>query len=513
MKRFSRVYITLVALSLLTPSLLWEREAFAQAQPVTFGDEKLAEVVREALGLGIPDTVEASKQIPRSALETLRSLEGYSRGIVDLTGLEHATGLTTLGLWGNSISDLTPLAGLTHLRSLNLSANSISNVYPLASLTHLRKLVLNDNLIRNVAPLRRLTDLRQLYLAGNSISDVRPLAALTDLVVLYLQSNSISDVAPLSRLVNLHTLGLWENAITDLTPLSGLTRLIQLYLQSNSISDVAPLSGLTNLRTLDLSENSISDVRLLAALTDLKGLGLWGNSIPEVLLHAQLREAGRHVETVPRTTSHPIEVTHRSSRLGPPCPVGWKRQDSFGRATRRVILRAVEVEIDRQNRSGIYKPVAIEIYADPTEQLTDLDGWKLTVAVPYNHPRDYLLTAENATFNEHGIARIESPAATPFPMADVGFSGQRLPGFDYRLFDENNTPVDFAIACYKGSGFAAQLWAMESPRVERNIVIAYLDWEPDYYQSEWRVGAPTAPAAPTAVRRTLTTSWAALKKR
>ena len=505
--------MTFLALSLMTHPLIWEPAAFAQDQTVTFRDEKLAEVVREALGLPIPDTLEASKQIPRAALETLTSLDGYSRGIVDLTGLEHATRLTRLGLWGNSISDLTPLAGLTHLRSLHLSANSISNVYPLANLTHLSKLVLNDNLIRNVTPLTRLTHLRQLYLAGNSISDVRPLAALTHLVVLYLQSNSISDMAPLARLVNLHTLGLWDNSITDLTPLSGLTRLIQLYLQSNSISDVAPLSALTHLRTLDLSENSISDVRPLAALTHLKALGLWGNSIPETRLHAQLREAGLHVETVPGRTSHPIEVTHRRSRLGPPCPVGWKRQDNFGRATRRVIIRTIEVEIDRQSRSGLYKPVAIEIYADPTEQLTDLHGWKLTVAIPYNHSREYSLTTENATVNEDGIARIESPAETPFPMTDVGFSGQRLPGFDYRLFDENNTPVDFAIACYKGSGFAARLRAMEMPRVERNIVIAYLDWKTDYYQSEWRVGPPTAPAAPTAVRRTLTTSWAALKKR
>lgn len=504
-----------LALSLMANPFLWEPEAFAQGQDVTVPDENLATVIREALELPIPDTVEELQKIPQEKLKTLTSLDGYSRGIVDLTGLEHATSLTTLELWGNSISNLTPLARLTNLRSLYLSANSISNLYPLIGLTNLGKLVLNDNLIRNIAPLARLRNLRQLYLAGNSISNVYPIAGLTHLVVLYLHANSISDLRPLANLTNLSTLGLWDNSITDLTPLANLTNLIQLHLHANSINDVRPLANLTNLRTLDLSDNFIRDVAPLAGLTHLKEVGLWGNSISEDLLHAQLREAGLHVERVPRTTSHPLEVTHRRRRLGQPCPVGWKRRDRFGTPTRRVIIRSVAVEIDRNNPSNIYKPVAIEIYADPTENLTDLHGWKLTLAIPYNHPRDYLLTTENSTFNRDGIARIESPPDTPFPMTDANFSGQVLPGFDYRLFDENNTTIDFGISCYKESGFVAQLQAMASPRVERYIIIERLDWEDDYYRSEWRVGTPTevSPGAPAAARQVLTTSWAVLKKR
>ena len=514
MKRFSRFYIFSLALSLIINPVIWESEVFAQDQDVTVPDEKLATVVREALDLPIPDIPEQLKNIPQEELKTLTSLDGYSRGIVDLTGLEHATNLTTLVLWGNSISNLTPLAGLTNLRSLSLSANSISNVYPLVRLTNLRKLVLNDNLISNIVPLANLRNLRQLYLAGNSISNVYPLAGLTHLVVLYLHANSIRDITPVTNLTNLTALGLWDNSIADLTPLANLTNLTQLYLHANSISDVRSLANLTNLSTLDLSDNSISDVRSLANLTNLKTLGLWGNSTRENLLHEQLRQAGLHVERVPGTTSHPVEVSHRRRRLGQACPIGWKRQDNFGTATRRVIIRAVEVEIDRNSRSGIYKPVAIEIYADPTEKLSDLHGWKLTLAIPYNHPRDYQLTTENATFNRDGIARVESPPDTPFPMTDADFSGQVLPGFDYRLFDENNTPIDFGISCYKESGLVAQLQSMESPRVERYIVIERLDWKDAYYRSEWRVGTPTeAPAAPAAVRRVLTTSWAVLKKR
>ena len=171
------------------------------------------------------------------------------------------------------------------------------------------------------------------------------------------------------------------------------------------------------------------------------------------------------------------------------------------------------MDIHTDYGSGIYTPIAIHIYADPSENLSDLHGWKLSLAVPYNRHTDYRLTAENATFNEDGIARIESPAETPFPMADVYFGGQVLPGFDYRLFDANNTAVDFGIACYRESGLERRLRSMGSPRVDRNIGIAALAWEQDYYRSEWRVGVPVVPAAPAVVTGTLTTSWAALKRR
>lgn len=210
------------------------------------------------------------------------------------------------------------------------------------------------------------------------------------------------------------------------------------------------------------------------------------------------------------------------------CPLGWKKQDPFGNPTKRVLLHAVEMTIDMDDRSGIYKPVAIEIYADPTEGLINLDGWKLTLALPYNHGTDYQLTAENSTFNENNIARIESPLEVPFPMTDAQFSGQWLPGFDYRLFDENNTRVDFGISCYRHNDLQGRLESMEIPRVERDIIppvasdevlenVSWrtrLDWESDYYFSYWLVPkvAPAVPGAPAAVRKPLTTSWAALKR-
>ena len=93
MKRFSRVYTISLVLSLIINAAIWVPETFAQ-DGVDFPDEQLAAVVREALRLDTTDP------IPRTELATLTFLDGYSRGIVDLTGLEHATRLTTLVLWG-----------------------------------------------------------------------------------------------------------------------------------------------------------------------------------------------------------------------------------------------------------------------------------------------------------------------------------------------------------------------------------------------------------------------------
>ena len=191
--------------------------------------------------------------------------------------------------------------------------------------------------------------------------------------------------------------------------------------------------------------------------------------------------------------------------------MGWQKQDRFGNITKRVLIQTVEVEVDITEHRGIYKPIAIEIYAHPDEELHDLNGWKLMLGLPYNVvSRAYALTAENSAFNEEGIARIESPEADPFPMAEVGFIGQRLPGFDYRLFDENGVRVDFGISCYKTGGLTPRLWHMETPRVERSVDREDLDWDRTYYRSEWRV-PETAPAAPTAVKKRLVTSWGALK--
>ncbi|MCY3550396.1 MAG: fibronectin type III domain-containing protein [Candidatus Poribacteria bacterium] len=201
------------------------------------------------------------------------------------------------------------------------------------------------------------------------------------------------------------------------------------------------------------------------------------------------------------------------------CPVGYQRTDRFGRPTQRVLLYEVKLQMDLQNLVSIYKPDWVAIYVHPDEALENLEGWKLQVAVPYNHHRDYLLTAENSVVVdaniegvEGGFAFIESPEEDPFPMVGMGFTGATVPGFDYRLYDDTGRKIDFGIACYKQGGIFQALKEMEDPRVLRNVLLESLDWDAaTYIRSEWTVPTP-APAAPSLVKKTVVGTWANLKK-
>ena len=131
-------------------------------------------MLQDRLGLASGDP------IPAAALAELTALEARDLGIVDLTGLEYATGLTFLDLgpgaatrdpWENTnaVSDLSPLSGLTALNWLDLAGNSVEDVTPLAGLTRLGGLNVEVNRILDMRSLSSLTKLRELYMAYNLI--------------------------------------------------------------------------------------------------------------------------------------------------------------------------------------------------------------------------------------------------------------------------------------------------------------------------------------------------------
>jgi len=156
----------------------------AKAQPVSFPDLNLKALVEETLGVSDP--------IPGDMLG-LTQLNGESggRGISDLTGLEYAKNLTSLGLPRNQVSDVSPIAGLVNLGYLRLDYNQVSDLGPLAG----------------------LTGLAGLELIGNQISDIRSIAALTNVRILRLSENQISDISPLAELTHLLTLELYTNPL------------------------------------------------------------------------------------------------------------------------------------------------------------------------------------------------------------------------------------------------------------------------------------------------------------
>ena len=143
--------------------------------PVTWmPNANLRSAVRSALGLATDAT------FTQAQLGQLTELWASQSGISNITGLEHATELTKLSLWGNDISNLAPIKDLTKLTYLRLARNGISDVSLLSGLTALTSLGLQHNNIVDVAPLATLVNLTWLRLAGNSITDLSPLVTLVN---------------------------------------------------------------------------------------------------------------------------------------------------------------------------------------------------------------------------------------------------------------------------------------------------------------------------------------------
>ena len=152
----------------------------------------------------------------------LESLGAARHDIMHLTGLEHATNLTSLSLWGNPLAELAPIANLQSLTYLDIAACSISDITSLSNLVNLTGLNVRFNRIIDISPVASLPNLVTLRLEGNRIVDVTPLANLTQLTELYLSGNHIPDISPLANLVELETLDIRGNLVNDYTPLDGL---------------------------------------------------------------------------------------------------------------------------------------------------------------------------------------------------------------------------------------------------------------------------------------------------
>jgi Leucine-rich repeat (LRR) protein len=244
---------------------------------VTFPDSNLEGAIRSALSKPTGDIIPDDMTI-------LTKLWANGRGIQDLTGIEHATNLTTLNLYNNQISDISAIAFLTNLTTLYLNSNQISDISAIASLTNLTRLDLRGNQISDISAIDSLNNLTLLYLGGNQISDISAIASLTHLVTLYLYSNQISDISGIASLTNgtVIWIGLSDNQISDISAIASFIHLTWLDLGSNQISDISGIASLTNLTVLDLGSNQISDISAIASLTHLTWLILSGNQISDI---------------------------------------------------------------------------------------------------------------------------------------------------------------------------------------------------------------------------------------
>ena len=503
-----------------------------------------------------------------SGLTTLTVLTLPGNEVSNISALSGLTALTELLLGVNKISNISALSGLTALTELRLNDNKISDISALSGLTALTELHLNDNKISDISALSGLTTLRLLYLDNNKISKLDALVGLTNLTQLWLQGNRVTDInefKKLSTLTNLDDFLLATGPSISLAVLNNdATLRSYLWVRPSAIDpDRAVLSeddwGDPPTETFPFTirfsepvtgfemEDIIVETKLhtgtgtatLEALTPTLPPERFAQTYTVTILlpsnaagtlrlivraGAAETDAGRIDPAVDRVLPwiafSTLPEPSRKRRIIYECPVGWVRSDGFAGRNRRVLLYEVNLEMDMHDLVSIYKPVWVAIYVHPDEALENLDGWKLHVALPYNHHREYPLTAENSVVVdseiegvEGGFAFIANPEEAPFPMAGIGFTGSPAPGFDYRLYDETGKRVDFGISCYKRGDIFQVLKEMEDPRVLRQVLLESFDWDADFIRSEWTVPVPVnAPGAPSLVKQSVVGTWADLKK-
>ncbi len=115
-------------------------------EPVVFADGALETAVRQALNIPVGP-------VDTEDMLGLTELAAIDRGIVKLTGLEHALNLEKLILRNNKIRNLLPLTGLVNLKELDLYGNRIFRIDALEDLTSLETLDLTLNQLEDISAL------------------------------------------------------------------------------------------------------------------------------------------------------------------------------------------------------------------------------------------------------------------------------------------------------------------------------------------------------------------------
>jgi Leucine-rich repeat (LRR) protein len=216
-----------------------------------------------------PDPPEGAEEPPPPVIlaEELRKLTGLratDMGIADLTGLECALRLETLGLDGNAIKDLAPLGHINGIRQIGLSDNMITDLTVLHHFERLEKVTLDGNGIKDISPLAEIESLQFVDLARNEITDISALAGLTAMRGLVLSQNQVRDVGPLADLTELVALKLDQNVIDNVDAFEKLTKLRYVDLDANEVPSVASLAGAKDLIELEISTNQLTSLEGLS---------------------------------------------------------------------------------------------------------------------------------------------------------------------------------------------------------------------------------------------------------
>lgn len=190
---------------------------------------------------------------------------------LNLSALEKFPRLRVLEVIGKGITGQESLKKLTNLEHVTFELEETADFSVLSTLTKLKWLEVSGRyghtLLTDIEFVTPLTSLRTLVLHTNRIEDLSPLSGKKDISRLVLADNrDLSDVSVLSQLKGLVSLRIDNTNVSDLTPIQDLIELQGLSLKRTPVSDLAPIAGLSKLWRLDLAGTQITDIEPLREL-------------------------------------------------------------------------------------------------------------------------------------------------------------------------------------------------------------------------------------------------------
>ncbi|HTH47620.1 MAG TPA: SUMF1/EgtB/PvdO family nonheme iron enzyme [Candidatus Limnocylindria bacterium] len=255
------------------------------AQTVSIPDPGLDAAVRDALQ-------KPTGPLTQQDLLKLTVLNAHERNISSLAGLEAASNLSTLLLFGNHLTSFSQPT-LTKLAFLDLSRNSLTNLTLPPGLSNLFSLVLEQNRLTQLVLPADLGGLEELDLNDNLLVSLDLPPTLTGLGTLDLGFNALTQFSLPAGLANLDLLRLSGNLLTNFTVPTGLTRLTQLYLDQNQLTTFTLPPGVTNLHALDLFFNELIELHLPPDQQQLISLDLDNNRLTALDLPPNLTGLGQ----------------------------------------------------------------------------------------------------------------------------------------------------------------------------------------------------------------------------
>jgi Leucine-rich repeat (LRR) protein len=259
--------------------------------PVEFGDSNLEDLLSNMFDL--------TKPVARGDLSKIDYLFLTNEKLTSLKGLEHATNLIGLSVWGNRLTSISELKNLEFLQHLDITKNPVDVSEGSEALSIIQGLEAKEATVLydidvDSTPIE-FADPNLGYSLGGypnvplqfTKGDVNQLESLN------LQSRAIIRLDGLEHAASLKTLYLGNNQISDLSPLASLNRLSVLYLNNNDIKDLTPLLGLSNLSYLNIKNNLFdastgSPAREIISRLQAKGVTVLFNQQPDTIVSGKV---------------------------------------------------------------------------------------------------------------------------------------------------------------------------------------------------------------------------------